>query len=938
MISKLSELLLTASFMKGIGPRALKDLIQILSRDDLSQQNLYGAIENIAQRKRTIDLSKQSFENAVAKSKDQIEKANKLGIDIICSMDDCYPKLLKNSSYDPCLLYVKGNIDNLSSRAIAVIGTRFPSEFGAKFSYRISNYLASNNIVVVSGLALGCDTEAHKGTLAAPNGRTIAVLAHGLDTIAPSQNIQLADEIVQKGGCLISTYPIGTIPSVYTFSPRDKIQAGLSEKVVLIQSGTDGGSLITSETCLEDNRNLVVVRPYGKDLTNNESCIGANFALINAKENNNAGYLSFFKSKSVLKSDFLRRVEILSKKEEYEKIFDTAPFSLNLDKLKENAPRYEVYKNICLNGTNLDYLFLSSKKNSVFLNISTSEADLYRKLKELIACKEHLYLDSTKAKCVTLYLAVTNGSVLKADLNKEAQDNHVHLYTISQHEFNESKICSNVLNEELSEENAQAGDVYSKIKKHLFFSPTQQDFFLDLSKEQKNIIKNDKTKRVRITGCAGSGKSLVVALRAARLLYQGKSVLVTSFNITMMNYLRALIEKALCNPQLLVFEENEIVQEKVDIQKLSIIHFHGFLGNVRAVFCQNANNVKNLVYEETQKNIKVVLDRTPQELIAPKQYDAIIIDEGQDFELLWLEILNKFLKEDGYLMLLADATQDVYSHSKELVKTDGLGFKGRWRKLNRSYRMPNGLINICSDFGSRFIQKDNDTDEFRAVPISEGGVQHEFFGNLNIKWYQRDFPSTRSKDNLEHHEWLILLKIESIIDELVNKKQIPLDDICVLCNSRKFGRKIVESLNENNIPTESIFSDDNHTLRQEKLNMGSRPGSLKCSTIHSFKGWESYNVILVNIHKYTDPEDPKSLSPQKEDQITNDKNCLLYVGLTRVNKNENGENNLIVINDFPEYADFFRNLFSNGEEGQYIDLDYEKQKCAAKVIFYEEIE
>ena len=78
-------------------------------------------------------------------------------------------------------------------------------------------------------------------------------------------------------------------------------------------------------------------------------------------------------------------------------------------------------------------------------------------------------------------------------------------------------------------------------------------------------------------------------------------------------------------------EENEIVQEKVDIQKLSIIHFHGFLGNVRAVFCPNANNVKNLVYEETQKNIKVVLDRTPQELIAPKQYDAIIIDEGQDF-------------------------------------------------------------------------------------------------------------------------------------------------------------------------------------------------------------------------------------------------------------------------------------------------------------------
>lgn len=938
MISKLSELLLTASFMKGIGPRALKDLIQILSRDDLSQQNLYGAIENIAQRKRTIDLSKQSFENAVAKSKEQIEMANALGIDIICSMDDCYPKLLKNSSYDPCILYVKGNIKILSKRAIAVIGTRKPTPNGETIALKISNYLATKNIVVVSGLALGCDTRAHKGALEMPNGRTIAVLAHGLDTITPSQNIQLANEIVQKGGCLISTYPIGTKAETYTFAARDKIQAGLSEKVVLIQSGTDGGSLIASEACLEDNRNLVVVKPYGKDLTNNVSCIGANLSLINAKENNNADYLSFFKSNTTLKTDFLQRIEILSKKDEYERLFDTAPFALNLDKLRENAPRYDVYKNICLNGTNLDYLFLNKQKGAIFLNICKTDAESLRKLKELKACKDHLYLDSAKTKHVTLYFAVTDNSFLNVDLKKEAQNTHIHLISIPKQEFNENKICSILLNKELYEENAQACAVYSKIKKLLFFSPTQHDFFLDLSKEQKNIIKNDKTKRVRITGCAGSGKSLVVALRAARLLLLGKSVLVTSFNITMMNYLRALIEKALCNPQLLGFEENEIVPVKVDIQKLAVIHFHGFLKLVKAAFCKKTDNVKSLIDEETHIKIKDILDRTTQDLISPKQYDAIIIDEGQDFKHLWLEILNKFLKNDGYLLLLADATQDVYSHSKELLKTDGLGFKGRWTKLSRSYRMPNGLIDICSDFGSKFIPKDNDTDEFRATPISEGGIQQEIFGNLNIKWYQRDIPLIRTKESLQLHETMLLLKIESVVDELVNKKQIPLDDICLLCNSRKFGRKIVEELEANNIPTESIFSDDYDTLRHEKLNMGSQPGCLKCSTTHSFKGWESYNVILVNIHKHTDPEDSKSFFPQDEDRITNDKNCLLYVGLTRVNKNEDGENNLIVINDFPEYADFFKNLFSNGEEGQYFDLDFEKQKYTAKVIFYEEIE
>lgn len=939
MTSNISELLLIASFIKGIGPRALKDLIQMLNTGTApSQQDLYNAIEKLAQNRKSIDLTIQSFENAVANSKEQIEKANALCIDIICSMDDCYPELLKNSSYDPCILYVKGNIKNLSKRAIAVIGTRNPTEIGDKFAYRISNYLASNNIVVVSGLALGCDTRAHMGALDAPNGQTIAVLAHGLDSISPSQNKQLADWIVQKGGCLISTYPIGTKPSAYTFPARDKIQAGLSEKVVLIQSGINGGSLIASEACLEDNRNLVVVRPYWQDLNNNVSCIGANLALIKAKENNNTDSLSFFESKSVLKSDFLQRIEILSKKDEYDRIFDTAPISSKFNKLKENTHGYDVYKNVCLNGANIDYLFLSAKKSSFFFNICTSEADLYRKLKELIACKAHLYLASTKAKCVTLYLAVTNDIYFNADLNKEAQDNHVHLFTISQKESNEGQICAIVLNQELSEDKAQADAVYSKIKKLLLFSPTQQDFFLDLSKEQQNIIKNDKTKRVRITGCAGSGKSLVVALRAARLLYQGKSVLVTSFNITMMNYLRALIEKALCNPELLGLDENEIAPEKVDMQKLAVIHFHGFLSIVRATFCKESDNVNYLTKEETQRNIKDVLDRTPQELIVQKQYDAIIIDEGQDFKHLWLEILNTFLKEDGYLMLLADASQDIYSHSKELIKTDGLHFKGRWTKLSRSYRMPNGLIDICSDFGAKFIPKDNDTDEFRAYPISEGGIQQEFFGNLNIKWYQRDIPLIRTKDSLRLHEKMILLKIQSVIDEFVNKKQIPLDDICVLCNSRKFGRKIVESLEANNIPTESIFSENSDTCRQEKLNMGSQPGCLKCSTTHSFKGWESYNVILVNIHKNTDPEDRKSLTPQDEDRITNDKNCLLYVGLTRVNKNASGENNLIVINDFPEYADFFRNLFSNGEEGQYIDLDYEKQQCTAKVIYYEEID
>lgn len=201
----------------------------------------------------------EQFEKAWKAAKRIEERCGSLGIEIISRWDKEYPVRLRSIQDSPAILYVKGDADSLnSSMSVAIIGTREPTDFGKGSAVKISSYFAEAGVCVVSGLARGCDTLAHKGCLK-EGGLTVAVLAHGLDQIYPPENGELATKIFESGGCLVSEYPPGTKPSGLAFVERDRIQSGLSDATIVIETGVKGGTLHTANYCLQQGRMLAAL-------------------------------------------------------------------------------------------------------------------------------------------------------------------------------------------------------------------------------------------------------------------------------------------------------------------------------------------------------------------------------------------------------------------------------------------------------------------------------------------------------------------------------------------------------------------------------------------------------------------------------------------------------------------------------------------------------
>ena len=171
-----------------------------------------------------------------------------------------YPQQLKNIYNSPNKIYVLGNKEILKQKGIAIVGARKATEYGKKVAFNFSKELSANGINIISGLALGIDTYAHLGTLQQESkGKTIAVLGSGLDVIYPKYNIALAKEILKRGGCIISEYPLGTKPEKLHFPQRNRIISGLSKGVLVVEAGENSGSLITADLALEQGKDVFSV-------------------------------------------------------------------------------------------------------------------------------------------------------------------------------------------------------------------------------------------------------------------------------------------------------------------------------------------------------------------------------------------------------------------------------------------------------------------------------------------------------------------------------------------------------------------------------------------------------------------------------------------------------------------------------------------------------
>jgi DNA processing protein len=197
-----------------------------------------------------VDSSRRTAESAA-------EKARVRGINIVSWQSPLYPPLLREIYDPPVLLFFKGKLPDPESPLMAIVGTRRPSQASCAQAYDIARSLGRGGLSVVSGLAMGIDSFAHKGNIEG-GAPTVAILGSGVDEVYPSSNRVLARRILETGGAIISEYPPGTGPRKWTFPARNRIISGVSRGVLIVEAPQKSGALITARFALEHNRDLWV--------------------------------------------------------------------------------------------------------------------------------------------------------------------------------------------------------------------------------------------------------------------------------------------------------------------------------------------------------------------------------------------------------------------------------------------------------------------------------------------------------------------------------------------------------------------------------------------------------------------------------------------------------------------------------------------------------
>lgn len=307
-ISPATGKLLALSMLKGVGPATLRKMAGMANFETATPESMsYQFPANS-----TILRDVQSWTQALEGAEKQIEEAERYGAQILSPLDPDYPTLLAATKDDPFLLFVRGALALEPNKSVAVIGTREPTKHGILIAQRISQYLAEQGWSVVSGLAKGCDAIAHQAALD-NDGHTVAVLAHGLHTVSPKANAILAEDILNKGGALVSEYRFGVEPRPEFFVKRDRTQAGLAQGVVMIQSDLKGGSLHASRAALDYGRWLAAPYPTDLDRINSEPKVQANLMFADGSEEDRMGLLR-------CPAPALERLIVLRSREDYSKI------------------------------------------------------------------------------------------------------------------------------------------------------------------------------------------------------------------------------------------------------------------------------------------------------------------------------------------------------------------------------------------------------------------------------------------------------------------------------------------------------------------------------------------------------------------------------------------------------------------------------------------
>ena len=195
---------------------------------------------------------------ALRAAQQEAERVAAAGAQIVTCIDEAYPERLREIYDAPPILWVRGDASLLKRPSIAVVGTRHPTPYGAGMAEMLSRDLAANGLLILSGMARGIDTAAHKGALAAKKP-TLAIWGTGVDVIYPKENKALAEQIVATGGAIVSELPLGTFPAPQNFPKRNRILSGISFGVLVVEGGEFSGTRVTARCALEQSREVFAV-------------------------------------------------------------------------------------------------------------------------------------------------------------------------------------------------------------------------------------------------------------------------------------------------------------------------------------------------------------------------------------------------------------------------------------------------------------------------------------------------------------------------------------------------------------------------------------------------------------------------------------------------------------------------------------------------------
>ena len=303
--------------IKGVGPKKVLSIGNTIKERNIPIESL----ENLASFMKTMkekainNVRMEDLQKAYNYAMNIVEASKAEGIGFKGYYDDDFPESLRKTVDEegkenpPLLLWYRGDFSITKLPGIAVIGTREPTEEGIIGGKYLAGEFAKRGFNIVSGLAIGCDTCGHEGALNV-NGKTTAILANGLDnkSIYPPENRDLAENIVKNGGVLLSEYPINTSVNRYSLVARDRLQSGLAQATLVIQTGKAGGTMHAAKATLAANKPLYVMLFKKEETNKHEKCLG-NEALheqgaIYLKGNDNIDDISHsIKNRKVVKSD-----------------------------------------------------------------------------------------------------------------------------------------------------------------------------------------------------------------------------------------------------------------------------------------------------------------------------------------------------------------------------------------------------------------------------------------------------------------------------------------------------------------------------------------------------------------------------------------------------------------------------------------------------------